>query len=85
MPRNLKFKKIILEIELICLDRDLINKVSNLFNDADKNDLDGIKFTWDDKWVHLRRSNTEPIMRIYAEAPSEDQALELVSKIRSII
>ena len=64
---------------------DLIDKVSNLFNDADKNDLDGIKFTWDDKWVHLRRSNTEPIMRIYAEAPSEDQALELVSKIRSII
>ena len=48
-------------------------------------DRDGIKFTWDDKWVHLRRSNTEPIMRIYAEAPSEDQALELVSKIRSII
>ena len=64
---------------------ELIDKVSNLFNDADKNDLDGIKFTWDDKWVHLRRSNTEPIMRIYAEAPSEDQALELVSKIRSII
>ena len=64
---------------------ELIDKVSNLFNDADKNDLDGIKFTWDDKWVHLRRSNTEPIMRIYAEAPSEDQALKLVSKIRSII
>ena len=34
MPRNLKFKKIILEIELICLEKDLINKVSNLFKEC---------------------------------------------------
>ncbi len=63
----------------------IIEKVSTLFNDADINDLDGIKFTWDEKWVHLRRSNTEPILRIYAEAPNKDQALELISKIKSII
>lgn len=85
--RTLPIFKIVKDkISVDKIDSDeLIDKVSNLFNDADKNDLDGIKFTWDDKWVHLRRSNTEPIMRIYAEAPSEDQALELVSKIRSII
>ena len=85
--RTLPIFKIVKEkISVDTIDSDeLIDKVSNLFNDADKNDLDGIKFTWNDKWVHLRRSNTEPIMRIYAEAPSEDQALELVSKIRSII
>ena len=85
--RTLPIFKIVKDkISVDTIDSDeLIDKVSNLFNDADKNDLDGIKFTWDDKWVHLRRSNTEPIMRIYAEAPSEDQALELVSKIRSII
>ena len=85
--RSLPIFKIVKDkISVDTIDSDeLIDKVSNLFNDADKNDLDGIKFTWDDKWVHLRRSNTEPIMRIYAEAPSEDQALELVSKIRSII
>ena len=85
--RSLPIFKIVKDkISVDKIDSDeLIDKVSNLFNDADKNDLDGIKFTWDDKWVHLRRSNTEPIMRIYAEAPSEDQALELVSKIRSII
>ena len=63
----------------------IIEKVSTLFNDADINDLDGIKLTWAEKWVHLRRSNTEPILRIYAEAPSKDQALELISKIKSII
>ena len=85
--RTLPIFKIVKDkISVDTIDSDeLIDKVSNLFNDADKNDLDGIKFTWDDKWVHLRRSNTEPIMRIYAEATSEDQALELVSKIRSII
>ena len=85
--RSLPIFKIVKDkISVDKIDSDeLIDKVSNLFNDADKNDLDGIKFTWDDKWVHLRRSNTEPIMRIYAEAPSKDQALALVSKIKSII
>ena len=63
----------------------IIEKGSTLFNDADINDLDGIKFTWDEKGVHLRRSNTEPILRIYAEAPNKDQALELISKTKSII
>tara|TARA_Y100001960_G_scaffold254760_1_gene272779 strand:+ start:1404 stop:2741 length:1338 start_codon:yes stop_codon:yes gene_type:complete len=80
------FKIVKDKINMDKIDSDeLIDQVSNLFNDADKNNLDGIKFTWDDKWVHLRRSNTEPIMRIYAEAPSKDQALALVSKIKSII
>ena len=85
--RSLPIFKIVKDkISVDKIDSDqLLDKVSNLFNDADKNDLDGIKFTWDDKWVHLRRSNTEPIMRIYAEAPSKDQALALVSKIKSII
>jgi len=84
--RSLPIFKIVKDkITVDKIDSDqLLDKVSNLFNDADKNDIDGIKFTWDDKWVHLRRSNTEPIMRIYAEAPSKDQALALVSKIKSI-
>ena len=63
----------------------IIEKVSSLFNDAVINDLDGIKFSWDEKWVHLRKSNTEPILRIYAEAQNKDLALDLISKIKSII
>mgnify|MGYP003314275703 CR=1 FL=1 len=51
----------------------------------EKNTLDGIKFIWKDKWVHLRKSNTEPIIRIYAEAPYKNQALELIDKIKSLI
>ena len=63
----------------------LIEKVSTAFDDADKNTLDGIKFIWDDQWVHLRRSNTEHIIRIYAEAPVKHQAEELIRKIKDLI
>ena len=64
---------------------DIIKKAVNLFEAAEKNTLDGIKFIWKDKWVHLRKSNTEPIIRIYAEAPDKNQALELIDKIKSLI
>ena len=55
------------------------------FDDADKNTLDGVKFTWDDRWVHFRKSNTEPIIRIYAEAPNKAQAADLVASIKALI
>ncbi|MFL2983581.1 MAG: phosphoglucosamine mutase [Candidatus Neomarinimicrobiota bacterium] len=61
---------------------NVIKKVTSLFDNAKVNTIDGIKFTWDDRWVHLRKSNTEPIMRIYAEAPDREQALELVYRIK---
>ena len=64
---------------------DIIKKAVNLFENAEKNTLDGIKFIWKDKWVHLRKSNTEPIIRIYAEAPDKNQALELIDKVKSLI
>ncbi len=65
--------------------KKLIKTASNFFKNAEKNTLDGIKFIWEDRWVHLRESNTEPIMRIYAEAPDRIQALELVSKIKTLL
>ena len=49
------------------------------------NKTDGIKFTWKDKWVHLRKSNTEPILRIYAEAPNSRKAKELIDKIKKSV
>ena len=42
------------------------------------NDIDGVKIDFPDRWVHFRRSNTEPIIRIYAEAPTKEEADELV-------
>ena len=50
-----------------------------------RNNIDGLKITWDEKWVHLRSSNTEPIIRIYAEAPSRKEAEELVLQIKNLI
>jgi phosphomannomutase len=44
-------------------------------------DIDGVKIDFADRWVHLRKSNTEPIIRIYAEAPSMAEADELANKI----
>ncbi|MDP6339156.1 MAG: phosphoglucosamine mutase [Candidatus Marinimicrobia bacterium] len=73
-----------INLEGIDLEK-LIKDVSNLFNDAEVNTFDGVKFTWEDRWVHLRKSNTEPIMRIYAEAPNKNDAEKLVQKIQSCI
>ena len=64
---------------------DIIKRATKLFKNVEKNTLDGIKFIWKDRWVHLRKSNTEPIIRIYSEAPDENQALELINKIKSLI
>ena len=63
----------------------IIKVVSEEFKDAEKNTLDGVKFIWKDKWVHFRKSNTEPIMRIYAEAADQKQAQDLVNKVKEII
>ena len=43
-------------------------------------DMDGVKIDFQDSWVHLRKSNTEPIIRIYAEAPTMEAAERLGEK-----
>ncbi|MCW3805422.1 phosphoglucosamine mutase [Plebeiibacterium marinum] len=56
---------------------DMKDKYSN----EQVNDIDGVKIDFPDRWVHLRKSNTEPIIRIYSEAPSATEAEELAQKI----
>ena len=48
-------------------------------------DIDGVKIDFADSWVHLRKSNTEPIIRIYAEAHSMDKAEKLAADIKGVI
>ena len=48
--------------------------------DAEVNDVDGVKFDLEEGWVHLRKSNTEPIIRIYAEAATSDEAQGLANR-----
>lgn len=48
-------------------------------------DMDGIKIDWDDSWLHLRASNTEPIIRIYAEAKTKELAEEKIREIKEFL
>jgi len=49
------------------------------------NTADGVKIDFPDSWVHLRRSNTEPIIRVYTEAPTQEQAEALGRKFCDIV
>jgi phosphomannomutase len=62
---------------------DLLVKVKDKYKKQPMNTIDGLKIEFDKEWVHLRRSNTEPIIRIYAESPSETTANNLAEKIIS--
>jgi phosphomannomutase len=53
------------------------------FPDAEVDTQDGLRLTWPDRWVHVRPSGTEPIVRVIAEAPTIDEANELVAKCRA--
>ena len=53
------------------------------FSDAEADVQDGLRLAWSDRWVHVRPSGTEPIVRVIAEAPSESEARTLVSRSRA--
>ena len=55
------------------------------FTDATVNTADGLRLSWPDRWVHLRPSGTEPVVRIIAEAPSEAAAEELIEACKSVM
>jgi len=59
----------------------LLQEIKAKYIDYPVNDIDGVKIDFPDKWVHFRRSNTEPIIRIYAEAPTKEEAEALVKII----
>ena len=52
---------------------------------AQVNDIDGVKIDFPDRWVHLRKSNTEPIIRIYSEAQTMTEADELGKKLMKVV
>lgn len=54
-------------------------------SNATVNDIDGVKIDFTDSWVHLRKSNTEPIIRVYSEAATIEQADALAKKITDIV
>ena len=66
----------------------ILVKVKELFAQdplAKVNDIDGVKIDFPDKWVHLRKSNTEPIVRVYSEAQTMTEADELGKKLMQVV
>jgi len=51
----------------------------------DVNTIDGVKINFSDEWVHLRKSNTEPIIRVYTESTSPSKANELAQRFMNEI
>ena len=53
------------------------------FPDAEADTQDGLRLSWSDRWVHVRPSGTEPIVRVIAEAPTGDLANDLIARSRA--
>lgn len=62
----------------------LLSKLHDQFRNESCDVSDGLKIDFADGWVHLRRSNTEPIIRIYAESVSEQRAQELAERMKAL-
>ena len=63
----------------------LVPSLKSAFSQQKIDLQDGVRIDWPDRWVHARPSNTEPIMRIIAEAPKESDAKELIAKVRAAL
>jgi phosphomannomutase len=63
----------------------ILAKVKELYQKEEINDIDGVKIDFADSWVHLRSSNTEPIIRVYSEATSPEKAEAIGQKVMSVV
>jgi phosphomannomutase len=63
----------------------LMQRLETSFPDARTDRTDGLKLSWPDKWIHVRASNTEPLLRFAAEAGSTDQVEELYASVETLL
>ncbi len=69
------------KVSVVGLDPDkILQALQEKYKDHDLNTLDGLKIDFERSWVHLRKSNTEPILRVIAEAPSREEAEALAER-----
>ena len=66
-------------------DRMVYEALENTFADATKDHQDGLRLAWDNSWLHVRPSGTEPIVRLIAEAPTEDAAQQLIAAAQEVM
>jgi len=60
---------------------EVLVKMKELYKNERVNDIDGVKIDFENEWVHLRKSNTEPIIRVYSESSTEESAHKIAQKI----
>ena len=63
----------------------ILVKVKEIYANEEVNDIDGVKIDFPDKWVHLRKSNTEPIIRVYSEAGSPEEANAIGEAVMKVV
>ena len=80
IPQYLMIKDKILIDDKIDFD-----SLETIFDCNEINKIDGIKFIWPNKWIHIRKSNTEPIIRIFAEAKNQDEVNELINTLKKYL
>ena len=66
-------------------DKVDFDSLETIFDCNEINKLDGIKFIWPNKWIHIRKSNTEPIIRIFAEAKTQEEVDELINTLKNYL
>jgi len=80
IPQYLMIKDKILIDDKIDFD-----SLETIFDCNEINKIDGIKFIWPNKWIHIRKSNTEPIIRIFAEAKNQEEVNELINTLKNYL
>ena len=66
-------------------DKIDFDSLETIFDCNEINKIDGIKFIWPNKWIHIRKSNTEPIIRIFAEAKTHEEVDELIITLKNYL
>ena len=66
-------------------DKIDFDSLETIFDCNEINKVDGIKFIWLNKWIHIRKSNTEPIIRIFAEAKTQEEVNELINTLKNYL
>jgi phosphomannomutase len=94
--REMPMSKLVDELPRYAIEKDKVtlapdriakafDALANAISDAKQDRSDGLRFDWADRWLLIRASNTEPIVRIVAEAPGVDEAKAMCSKAAAVL
>ena len=63
----------------------ILEKIADKFKNEQVTTIDGVKIDFEEGWVHLRKSNTEPIIRVYSEGKTEAEAERLAQMMLDVV